>query len=250
MSKHKALLRKLEKKIDLSEEYINNNGILRGNPKLDNELTRFWANNEIPWYHCRLDLMKIAIKETKVLGMYLEFGTLTGNTINALSKLIGNKTIYGFDSWKGYPEDFADHHKGDWAIPRPNSIYDEPERKKEQYQVRGNVRLIEGFFQDSLPKFLKKHPIEKVAFVHMDCDLYSSTKYVLDTLYNKLQIGTTILFNTLFYRKDLEGNILYWIQDSFNAWYDFIGEKNIEFEWLGSQSFCCAIMITGMEKNE
>jgi hypothetical protein len=66
--------------------------------------------------------------------------------------------------------------------------------------VRGNVKLVKGYFQDTLQKFLEEY-LEKVAFIHVDAVLYSSTKCVLDALArnNRLQNGTVIRFDELFH---------------------------------------------------
>ena len=43
--------------------------------------------------------------------------------------------------------------------------------------VRDNVVLVQGLFNESLPKFIKKHyktrnPVD-VTYLHIDCDLYA-----------------------------------------------------------------------------
>lgn len=47
--------------------------------------------------------------------------------------------------------------------------------------VEKNVHLIKGFFSDSIRLFLGNNN-ENCAFIHIDCDLYSSTK----TIFNRL----------------------------------------------------------------
>lgn len=43
--------------------------------------------------------------------------------------------------------------------------------------VRDNVVLVQGLFNESLPKFIKKHyktrnPVD-ITYLHIDCDLYA-----------------------------------------------------------------------------
>ena len=38
--------------------------------------------------------------------------------------------------------------------------------------------MVAGLFEDELPGFLARNE-EQIAFLHVDCDLYSSTKTVL-----------------------------------------------------------------------
>jgi hypothetical protein len=59
-------------------------------------------------------------------------------------------------------------------------------------RVPSNVRLHPGWFDRSLPEWLKQNE-GPVAFMHMDCDLYSSTKTIFDLLAARLQPGTIVL---------------------------------------------------------
>ena len=56
-------------------------------------------------------------------------------------------------------------------------------------KVKENVELHKGWFNESLPPFLEQHP-GPVAFIHVDCDLYSSTKTLLDLLAPRIRPGT------------------------------------------------------------
>ena len=177
----------------------------------------------------RPEMFKVAIEEAnKIEGLYLEFGVMSGGTTNQIAKLIPNKILYGFDSWKGITEDFSEiHKKGTW-IERP--------RISEK-----NIEIIEGFYQNTLEPFLQKYP-EKIAFIHNSSSIYSSTKYMLDTIAknNRFQIGTIIQFDTMFYQ---EGN--YWYQDEFLAWNEIQEQYKIESEYLAWAGFChCAYKIT------
>jgi hypothetical protein len=45
--------------------------------------------------------------------------------------------------------------------------------------VRINVQLIKGWFNETLPKFTNLlESDDKIALLHIDCDIYSSTKTV------------------------------------------------------------------------
>ena len=56
-------------------------------------------------------------------------------------------------------------------------------------KVNPNVQLVKGWFNETLPEFIRKENSE-VAFLHIDCDTYESTKYVLNTLKEKIIPGT------------------------------------------------------------
>lgn len=147
-----------------------------------------------------------------VKGLVLEFGVATGRTLNHWARLIPNKTIYGFDGFEGLPEDWT------WFIRRGH--FQQPLPK-----VRKNCELVVGWFNQTLPSFLEKHT-EPVAFLHVDSDLYSSAKYVLNHLNDRIQPGTIIVFDEYF-------NFPGWEQDEFRAWQEFVNDHNVKYEYIG-----------------
>jgi len=257
------------KRFDINREIdlINSPKLNKCLPRKDinNAITNFLSKTDIPWAHSRLDLFTKAInylKDTNLIdGLYLDFGTLTGTCANAIADLIPDRTVYGFDSWKGYPDTHGIFQKGEWALPIPNNKDDIIDRKSE-YTVRDNVKLIIGYFEDTLIDFLKKQN-KNIALLHIDCDLYSSTKFVLSECINYIKSGTIIQFNGFFQRwliteymnygpraDRVNREIVYWLTDEFNAWNDFVKEFNVEFEYFGSQGFSCSMLIkkVGIEK--
>lgn len=202
---------------------------------LKEELDNFLATQNIPKVKAfkdvekgRFQMFENSVWEAlKVDGLFLEFGVLTGGTINQISSLIPNKIVYGFDSFKGLPENYTD-------------VYRKGSMKHIIPKVNPNVKLIIGWFEDTLNPFLNEHK-EKVAFIHMDADVYSSTYYVLETLIkaNRLQIGTVIQFDEIF---EIEGK--YWYQDEFKAWNEIIKKYKIKTDYLCWAGFChCAYII-------
>ena len=144
----------------------------------------------------------------------LEFGVFTGGTANMISKHVN--ILYGFDSFEGLPEDW-------------NGVIEKGHFKVGNLpKVNSNVKLIQGWYENTLDDFLKNHP-EDFKFIHIDCDLYSSTKYVFDKLieYNKLKKDVIIVFDEILnYNKFLEGEL--------KALYEINTKKNINFKWLGT----------------
>ena len=95
--------------------------------------------------------------------LWLEFGVFQGRTINYISSFTNDK-VYGFDCFNGLPEKWIDgFEKGTFDL------------NGQLPRVKENVILIKGLFQDTLTTFLNSMN-KKVSFVHIDCDLYSSTK--------------------------------------------------------------------------
>ena len=64
-------------------------------------------------------------------------------------------------------------------------------------EVPEHVKLIPGWFDDTLPKWKKNHS-EQIKFLHVDSDLYSSCVTILEELNKNIVPGTVILFDELF----------------------------------------------------
>ena len=157
------------------------------------------------------DLHEAVRDWVEIPGHRLEFGVATGRTIRHWARLWPNETIHGFDSFEGLPETWL------WNIRKGHFAQKLPE-------VPDNVRLYRGWFDQTLPDWLEH--TGPVAFLHIDSDLYSSARYVLNTLAQRIVPGTVIVFDEYF-------NFPGWQQDEFRAWQEFVAEYKIEYEYLG-----------------
>ncbi len=156
--------------------------------------------------------MKLQHKENT---LWLEFGVASGNTINYIASFTNNK-VYGFDSFEGLPEKWRDgFEKGFFSR---NGILP---------NVNNNVELIKGWFNETLVNFIKIQN-KKITFIHIDCDLYSSTKYILDTIINYIDNNCIIIFDELVNYPGFDGD-----NGELKAFYEFITENNVDYEWIG-----------------
>lgn len=147
--------------------------------------------------------------------LWLEFGVATGQTINYISKFTTDK-VYGFDSFEGLPEKWRDgFDRGAFT------------RNGNMPPVNSNVELIKGWFDQTLPSFIKKHN-KKVSFIHLDADLYSSTKCILDTLKSYLNTDCIFVFDELVNYPGFDGPT-----GELRAFYEFITENTVKYTWLG-----------------
>lgn len=167
-----------------------------------------------PAFENRIQLISYALSQVEVEGKYLEFGVYKGESINHIASQEPNKTIYGFDSFEGLPESWTSNHpKGHFKI---NGL---PKVKK-------NVKLIKGWFDSTIPQFIKEENEFKIAFIHSDSDLYSSTKTMFELLSNNIQSGTVIVFDEYF-------NYPNWEEGEFKAFQEFIKQNNLSYKYLG-----------------
>jgi hypothetical protein len=138
-------------------------------------------------------VLKFGSDQVTLRGAFLEMGVCTGKTINFIAALNPEQHIWGFDSFQGLPEEWT---RTDLTFPRGSF----------RVNVEGwmppvlhNVSLVKGMFGDTLPHFkeqvLKSNPI---AFLHVDCDIYSSTKEVFHQLADSIVSGTVIVFDEFY----------------------------------------------------
>jgi hypothetical protein len=159
-----------------------------------------------------LALLENAVKWQKVDGLILEFGVASARTTNHLASLLPDRQIYGFDSFEGLPEIWrAGFDKGAFSGSMP--------------AVRKNIELVHGLFENTLTHFLETHP-GPVALLHVDCDLYSSTKTVFRYLADRIVSGTVIVFDEYF-------NYAGWRLHEYKAFYEFVADHHRAYEYLG-----------------
>jgi hypothetical protein len=167
----------------------------------------FTTNNKKHMWDC-------AISKIKIDGHIAEFGVFKGESINYLSKKIYPKPIFGFDSFLGLVEDFVlDYPKGGFNL---NGL---------QPEVNDNVKLVTGFFSDTLPEWLNNNP-GPFSLLNIDCDTYESTSFVLNSIGpTKIVPGTMILFDEYF---GFHG----WENCEFKAWQEYCKNNNVKYKYI------------------
>jgi hypothetical protein len=131
-------------------------------------------------------------------GYNLEFGVFNGVTISCLATARPDLEFHGFDSFEGLPSD--------WDMGSKHVKADAFDRKGVMPEVPDNVKLWKGWFSQTIMDWLihvseegytKPHLRKNISFLHVDCDVYSSTKTVLDDLNKWIVPGTIIRFDEL-----------------------------------------------------
>jgi O-methyltransferase len=131
-----------------------------------------------------------------VPGDLIETGVWRGGAsifMRAVLKAYGDRTrlVWVADSFKGLPQpdgryrqDAGDRH---WTFSHTLGV--SLEQVKENFTRYGlldeQVRFLVGWFKDTLPT----SPINQLAVLRLDGDMYSSTMDALQSLYNKLSLG-------------------------------------------------------------
>ena len=165
----------------------------------------------------RWDLLEHALASAPADGLVLEFGVENGASLTFLASRTG-RIVHGFDSFEGLPEDWAGTAEKRGKFSRGGRL---PE-------VPGNARLHKGWFDATLPGFLAENP-EPVALLHVDCDIYSSTKTVFTHLGGRLPAGSVIVFDEYF-------NYHGWRHHEWKAFQEWVADAGRSYEYLAFAS--------------
>merc|ERR1719253_745474 len=164
------------------------------------------------------------LQQPPIPGLILEFGVFTGTSINLIAQQRPAVPVYGFDSFQGLP--------GQWRAGFDKGAFD---LKGQLPQVAANVQLVPGWFNETLPGFLAQHP-EPVSFLHVDCDMYSSTKTIFDLVATRIAPGTVIVFDELVNYPEFRDHEL-------KAFFELLTATGRQFQWL---SVPCPIEPNGL----
>lgn len=133
------------------------------------------------------ELMKHALSRITIEGLVCEFGVNEGGTVSYIAKTLRNRSVHGFDSFEGLPEDWSGNKMSAGYFDRGGKLP----------KVPANVTLHAGWFDRSLPRFVTAHP-GPAAFLHIDCDLYSSTVTIFENFADRIVPGTVLVFDEYF----------------------------------------------------
>jgi hypothetical protein len=174
------------------------------------------------------EVLSFASERATIDGLYLEFGVRSGSTIDHIARANPRRTIHGFDSFEGLPEPWSGYTLDAGAFG-----------KEGVPAVEANVELHVGWFDDTLPAFLDAHPGD-VAFVHVDSDIYSSAKTILDNLAPRVRVGTIIVFNEYF-------NYPNWKQHEFKAFQEYCAANGVTYRYLCWAMYEVAVEIVAID---
>jgi hypothetical protein len=178
-------------------------------------------DSKIIWYRDRFEMLSHAAALAPLDGLVLEFGVASGDTIRwlARSEPLRDRKIYGFDSFKGLPEPWGCYSITHFACAIP--------------EVPKNVELVIGRFEQTLKPFLAEHQ-DNIALIHLDADLFSSTKFVLDALTSRIVPGTVIELDEYWIVTDHE-------RRAFNEWLTKTGRR-CRYEARAVEQLCVVMV--------
>ena len=158
------------------------------------------------WNNVKLDSIK---------GDYIEFGIFKGKSLYHSVKVAKKMDLYssirfwGLDSFKGFPVENHNFYKSENFISSKEKI-------KKSFTKYKNVKIIEGYFEESVELDLLKS-IDKISFVFIDCDIYESADIAFNFIKDKISPGGFVMIDD-FTSLDTNGN--YIGKSFFNAFKD------------------------------
>lgn len=168
----------LRYKIALTYYYFIDTKLLKLINKLRLESALLLTVNEC------LQIVECAKTARKLNGDFTEVGVFKGGSTSLIAEVKGKKRLYLFDTFEGLPiVEEIDQYVESRSMKASLS---EVKNKLRKYS---NVYFYKGLFQQTSGKVQNR----KFAFVHLDVDLYSSTKFCLEFFYPRMVKGGIIL---------------------------------------------------------
>lgn len=142
-------------------------------------------------------------KIRKVPGDVVECGLGEGITFAMLAFLAGSdsatRKLWGFDSFEGWPEPTQwdasprNPQAGEWQVDE-RMVLDRLEGSDIHKAAFPDleIKIIGGFLRNTLPSF---RPGQKIAFLHLDLDLYEGYHDALLHLFPKVAVGGVVAFD-------------------------------------------------------
>ena len=155
-------------------------------------------------------------------GDIFEFGVSAGESFLYFVEHCPDRQVYGFDSFEGLPEDWWSRPKGTFAAAAPQL-------------TRTNGHLVKGWFDQSVPEFFSRWT-GRIALLHIDCDLYSSTATAFQYAIEFCAPGTVVLFDEYF-------NYPGFAQHEWRAWRERRAERGIKAKCIAFDGRRAAFQI-------
>jgi len=180
--------------------------------------TRKVVNNNL--HRGTRDMLKIALDAVSPMlqnsnCFICEFGVASGRSLRMTQELLPlSAEIHGFDTFTGLPQPWGNEPAGTYSTGGhvPN--------------MEGNVYFHTGLFRDTIPEFLKTQKKDAVmAYANIDCDLYTSTLDILESLFDRIVPGTVLVFDEYLCHAT-------WRHDEFRAFQECCKRFGWNYEYL------------------
>lgn len=153
----------------------------------------------------RLDNVQFCVEDALARGVpgdLMETGVWRGGVVILMRAIlkahgVADRRVWAADSFEGLPPPDAEKYPLDAPLQlnKFKQLAVSLEQVQENFRryglLDGQVRFLKGWFRDTLPSA----PIEHLAVLRLDGDLYESTMDALTSLYPKLEPGGYIIID-------------------------------------------------------
>lgn len=131
-----------------------------------------------------IQVLECAESALKVKGDFAEVGVFRGGSARLIAEVKGKRKLHLFDTFEGLPAtDEIDKYVESYAMQALLT------QVKNQLRQFSGIIFYKGLFNQTSIKIKNK----KFAFVHLDVDLFSSTKSCLEFFYPRMVKGGILL---------------------------------------------------------
>mmetsp|Transcript_13741 Transcript_13741/g.20250 ORF Transcript_13741/g.20250 Transcript_13741/m.20250 type:complete len:439 (+) Transcript_13741:103-1419(+) len=144
-----------------------------------------------------------------------EFGVASGRSLRMTQELLPlSAEIHGFDTFTGLPQQWGNEPAGTYSTGGNVPI------------MEGRVNFHTGLFRDTIPKFLETQREDAIlAYANIDCELYTSTLDILETMFDRIVPGTVLVFDEYLCHST-------WRHDEFRAFRECCKRFGWHYEYL------------------
>jgi predicted O-methyltransferase YrrM len=168
----------------------------------------------------RWQLLRAAVDEAPAGGLFLEFGVEKGASANFIARRLAARSglgpLHAFDSFEGLPEDWSG------TVERRGKF----SQRGRVPELLPNVTVHKGWFSETLPRFCAELSAPPVSLVHIDCDIYASTRTVFEHVGGRLARGTIVVFDEYL-------NYHGWSAHEYKAWQECVEQRGIRYTYRG-----------------
>jgi len=182
-------------------------------------------------FEFREDLWNYSLQQIPELQtsseIILEFGVYKGHSINYFAQKKPNSKVFGFDSFEGLEEDW-------YGSELPKGFFNLFGKLP---RVENNVQLYKGWFDQTLPTFITDTLGNKnIHLLHIDCDTYKPTFFVINSLLGNLTRGSIIIFDEYI---GYPG----WELHEFKAFKEIVNLNKIKYRYIAYTETSVALQI-------
>jgi len=159
----------------------------------------------------------------RVIGDFIEAGVWRGGACIIMRAVLNayfvkDRCVWLADSFEGLPSPDKEKYPVDadsefHSFPELSVSLEQVKRNFEKYDLLDDqVKFLKGWFKDTLPNA----PIQKLAILRLDGDMYESTMDALLALYDNVSLGGHVIID--------DYNV---VKGCKNAVHDFLSERNL-----------------------